>query len=80
MSRKSDFEPLYLCPRCDAYGTLMVNVAVWASLWQDEDGNLQTNIDGFEQFWDDTHSMTCHLCALGGKVADFKNPNYKETA
>jgi len=61
----------YRCPKCNS-DCLTVAIVSFARFSQDEDGNIETDSDGFDQEWDNLSRMLCRDCDYDGIVHDFK--------
>jgi len=65
---------MWACPRCSS-DELEVNVSVWATLTQDDDGNLETDTsepDDSNHEWDDESIMRCTACNYMAEAKEFE--------
>ena len=66
----------WMCPNCGSQD-LKVDVVIHtrARLYQEADGNFQTEADGGDHEWGDDADMECCSCGHETKVAKFRVPD-----
>lgn len=62
----------YVCPSCKSIA-LHVTVSVSASLKQEENGEVSTDVDGGDHEWDGNSTMWCTECSKSGIAAEFQD-------
>ncbi|WP_415912578.1 hypothetical protein [Neptuniibacter sp. QD37_11] len=67
----------YICPDCGSSEHLEVVVHKWARVYQNEDGDIETDTDDAQDHsddWDDGSQMVCRAdgCGKTGSAAAFR--------
>lgn len=60
----------YACPNCGSV-KLSITVPVSVRLFQDRDGNIETEYDGGDHEWGDNSETRCDTCTHVGVVSGF---------
>lgn len=69
----------YQCPVCGG-DDLTVEVMIVTRLYQGDDGNIQTDDEGSDHYWDETASMHCCDCRFTGEAHEFDTEDEDENA
>ena len=67
----------WACPRCCESEQLVVRVKTFAQLFQEKNGNYQTEALGDHE-WDGGSFMVCRNCGMVGLVREFDRLEAKE--